>query len=52
MIEEMSKLREENRSLTKSAMEFKTNVDALEEKTKLYERRYYALGTYTLIIFL
>lgn len=39
MMEEMSRLREENRNLSKSAMEFKANVEALEERAKLYERR-------------
>jgi predicted nucleic acid-binding Zn-ribbon protein len=39
MMEEMSKLREDNRNLSRSAMEFKANVEALEEQAKLYERR-------------
>lgn len=40
MMEDMSNLREENRELSKNATEFKANVEALEEKAKLYERRY------------
>jgi hypothetical protein len=39
MMEEMSKLRDDNRNLSRSAMEFKANVEALEERAKLYERR-------------
>ena len=39
MMEDMANLREENRELTKNATEFKANVEALEEKAKLYERR-------------
>jgi chromosome segregation ATPase len=39
MMEEMSQLREENRNLSRSAMEFKANVEALEERAKLFERR-------------
>lgn len=43
MMEEMATLREENRELSKHGTEFKANVQALEEKAKLYERRYYEL---------
>ena len=39
MMEDMANLREENRELSKNATEFKANVEALEEKAKLYERR-------------
>jgi hypothetical protein len=39
MMEEMSTLREENRNMSKIVVEFKANVEALEERAKLYERR-------------
>lgn len=39
MMEDMATIREENRELSKNTTEFKANVEALEEKAKLYERR-------------
>lgn len=46
LMEEMSTLREENRAMAKSLTEHKANVEALEEKARIYERRWDFRGNF------